>query len=609
MLRHRTGPFVTCLIVLGATLAASPVEARGKGDPSTDLAAARALFARNLEAIRAHDRDAYLACYLKAPTFAVTGPEGAQLGFEAFAAASGSPWPDSFEGSDLQLVSVRSGMVYGTYRYRVRYGAEEQRGISERYFIETSDGWRIAVTSAFPAPPGTPPPPRALVGATLLDGTGGPPVDDAVVVLRGGTVECAGNRAACPVSAGVETIDVAGRWITPGLIDTHVHFAQTGWADGRPDSIDVRERFPYEQVEAGLRAHPEEFFRAFLCSGVTAVFDVGGYPWTWDLRERAAADTLAPRVVASGPLLSTVDFWLNLKAERQFVYLADELAAREAVRYLAAHDTDAVKVWFIVTPERPFEELTAVVMAAGDEARKVGLPLIVHATGLAEAKVALRAGARLLVHGVDDLPVDDEFLGLAKANGVFYCPTLTVSDGYLRMYRAVHERTAPAIDDPNGCIDAATRAKVASTAELPVEWLNERARTPEAVAARAERLAQRNATATDNLKRVMAAGIPVVMGTDAGNPLTLHGPSVYAELEAMQEAGMSAAQVLVAATRDAARALGRGEQLGTLEKGKAADLLVLARNPGADAAAFRRLEMVVRGGEVRPVAELRPPQP
>ncbi len=129
------------------------------------------------------------------------------------------------------------------------------------------------------------------------------------------------------------------------------------------------------------------------------------------------------------------------------------------------------------------------------------------------------------------------------------------------------------------------------------------------MAARGERLAQRAATAAANLRQVVAAGIPVVMGTDAGNPLTLHGPSVHAELEAMQAAGLSATKVLIASTRDAARALGRGEQLGTLEAGKAADLLVLAADPGADAAAFRRLELVVRGGEVRSIAELRPPQP
>ena len=459
------------------------------------------------------------------------------------------------------------------------------------------------------APASAAPPPKALVGATLVDGTGGPFLRDAVVLMRDGKIACVGSRKACPVPAGVEVMDVSGMWVTPGLVDAHVHFAQTGWADGRPDALDMRDRYPYDQVEAGLRNHPERYFRADLCSGVTAVFDVGGYPWTWDLRGRAETDTLAPHVVASGPLLSTIDFWLNLPAERQFIYLADEQAAREGVRYLAANGTDAIKIWFIVSPERPFEELAAFVLAAGDEARKAGLPLIVHATGLAEAKVALRAGARLLVHGIDDLPLDDEFLALAKANGTFYCPTLTVSDGYLRMYRAVHARTKPVLDDPSGCVDAATRAKLASTGELPVEWLNERVREPQAVDERAERLAQRAATTAANLRQVVAAGIPVVMGTDAGNPLTLHGPSVYAELEAMQAAGMSAAQVVVAATRDAARALGRGDRFGTLETGKAADLLVLGADPAVDVAAFRRLELVVRGGEVRSIAELRPPQP
>jgi imidazolonepropionase-like amidohydrolase len=106
--------------------------------------------------------------------------------------------------------------------------------------------------------------------------------------------------------------------------------------------------------------------------------------------------------------------------------------------------------------------------------------------------------------------------------------------------------------------------------------------------------------------RVQRAGIPVALGTDAGNPLTLHGPAVYAELEAMQAAGMPAAAVVVAATRDAARAMARPD-LGLVAPGQAADLLVLGADPTADVAAFRRLEAVVRGGVVRPAGELRAP--
>jgi imidazolonepropionase-like amidohydrolase len=110
---------------------------------------------------------------------------------------------------------------------------------------------------------------------------------------------------------------------------------------------------------------------------------------------------------------------------------------------------------------------------------------------------------------------------------------------------------------------------------------------------------------------VAAAGIPVAMGTDAGNPLTLHGPSVHAEMEAMQAAGLAPMQVLVAATRNAAAAMGRLADLGTVEKGKVADLLLVAGDPTADVANLRKVETVVRGGAVHAVADLRaaPPAP
>ena len=306
---------------------------------------------------------------------------------------------------------------------------------------------------------------RALVGGTLVDGTGAPPVKDAVVVMRDGQIACAGTRAACPVPTGADVTDVSGMWMTPGLVDAHVHFAQTGWADGRPDALDVRDRYPYEQVEARLRNHPERFYRSYLCSGVTAVFDVGGYPWTWDLRARTANDPGAPHVAAAGPLLSTYDFWLNLPAERQFIYLADEKAAREGVRYLVANGADAVKVWYIPVKTRSTEEMAAVVLAAGDEARKAGLPLIVHATDLHEAKVALKAGARLLVHSVEDQPVDDEFLALAKANGTIYCPTLTVDAGYGRC-RGVPRRPGARGGRSQRVRGPVTLAHVAETASL-----------------------------------------------------------------------------------------------------------------------------------------------
>jgi imidazolonepropionase-like amidohydrolase len=563
-----------------------------------DLRAARELFERNLRAIEKRDKDAYLACYLRSADLAVTGPDGPSRGYEAIEKGAGQAWPDTFDAEDLQLVPVSPGIVYGTYRYRVRYGAEEHAGISERVFRRTPEGWKIAVTTAFDAPSGTPPPPRAFVGATLLDGTGRAAVPDAVVLVRGGKIDCAGAPSDCRVPEGVAVENVRGKWITPGLIDAHVHFSQTGWADGRPDALDVRKTHPYDLVEADLRAHPDRFFSTDLCAGVTGVFDVGGYAWTLELPKRAEDDSRAPHVSAAGPLLSTLDHWLNLPAERQFIHLQDAETAKSGVSYLASRGSQAVKVWYIVGKDLPVEASAPAVLAAGEEAAKRKLPLIVHATGLAEAKAALRAGARVLVHSVDDAPIDAEFIDLAKKNATIYCPTLTVISGYGRMYEAAAQGRAPEVDDPNRCVDPVTRGRVAETAGLSGSVA---AGVLDRVHGRIERMER---FMGPNLVAVRNAGIPIAMGTDAGNPLTLHGVSVYAEMEAMQKAGLTPLEVLTASTRGGSLAMGRDKEIGTVEKGKLADLLVLSADPSKDIANMRKVKAVVRGGVLRFVEEL-----
>jgi hypothetical protein len=179
-------------VTLGLLLLAAAVSALRGETRSDDLAAARKLFEKNLQAIRDKSRDAYLSCYLDSERLARTGPEGFELGYAGLAASAGKGWPDHIEADDIHLTPVQPGMVYGTYRYRVRYGAREDAGLSERLFVKTPKGWKIAVSTAFSSLPGVPPPPRALVGATLVDGTGAPPVRDAVVVLRDGRIDCAG---------------------------------------------------------------------------------------------------------------------------------------------------------------------------------------------------------------------------------------------------------------------------------------------------------------------------------------------------------------------------------------------------------------------------------
>src|SRR5919198_1183373 len=570
-----TAAFVVALVapLASATAQRTPLEA----------------FRANIAAIHARDRAAYLSFYLHTPALARVGPDGLRQGYADFAGAAGAGWPDTLVATHFRIVPVSPDVAYGVYRYRVVDSSGSVRGVSERVLVRTPAGWKVAVTTAFPTPDAAPPA-MALVGATLLDGAGSAPLHDAVVVMRDGRIACAGPRTACPLPADADTVNAAGKWITPGLIDAHVHFSQTGWVDGRPDALDLRDRYPYEQVEAELHARPERFFRSYLCSGVTSVFDVGGYPWTLELQGRTAHSATAPRVVAAGPLLSTIDFWLNLPDQRQFIYMADEATVRGAVRAHKAWGAAAIKVWYIMPPQPPdTARVSALVHAAGEEARKVGLPLIVHATGLWEAKDALRAGARVLVHSVWSAPVDDEFLTLARRAGTIYVPTLVVPDGY----RQVAARHVERERQPLACVDPATRAKALAT-----DTVAGAQRPSDSVVARRTAATARNlAQAQANLKRVHDAGIPIALGTDAGNPLTLHGASVFMELETMQAAGLAPQDLLLAATRDAARALGL-DSTGTVTPGAAADLVVLDADPLADVRNWRRIALVVRRGEI-----------
>jgi imidazolonepropionase-like amidohydrolase len=124
------------------------------------------------------------------------------------------------------------------------------------------------------------------------------------------------------------------------------------------------------------------------------------------------------------------------------------------------------------------------------------------------------------------------------------------------------------------------------------------------MAAREQRAARFTRVTRANLKALVAAGVPIATGTDAGNPLTLHGPAIYAEMEAMQASGMTPMQVIVASTLTAARAARIDGETGTIEKGKSADLLLVGGDPAADVSNLRKVRYVVRNGVVRPIGDL-----
>ncbi len=212
--------------------------------------------------------------------------------------------------------------------------------------------------------------------------------------------------------------------------------------------------------------------------------------------------------------------------------------------------------------------------------------MIVHATGLWEAKDAIRAGADLLVHSVWSEAVDDEFVALALESGVVYTPSITVLEGYQHAARGTVDGSLYPLE----CADETSRALVASPPSgdrVPQSGLS-----PESARATQRRME----IGQQNAKRLHDAGVAITVGTDAGNPGTLHGPSIDREMELLQEAGLDPMDVLVAATKIGARAMGREQELGTVEEGKFADLIALDADPTQDIANVRRVRWVMKGG-------------
>ena len=562
---------------------------------SSDTAEARRVFEGNISAIHQRDRARYLSYYLESDRLARTGPGGLELGFDNWSARRDSTWPDTLVARDLRLVPLAPGVVYGTYHYRVTQRGVTSEGISERVFIRTRDGWKIAVSTAFGLPANASPPPVALVGGTLLNPNASP-LPNATVVISGGRIVCAGPASGCAPPPTAEVVRVDGAFVAPGLIDAHVHYSQTGWVDGRPDAIDLRAEFPYDSVNSAMRTEKGRFDRAYLCSGITSVFDVGGYPWTIPLMQANERLLDAPRVVAAGPLLATVDHWVNTPTMRQFVHMASDSATRRAVRENAYFGARAIKVWYLQRPDSLRPTMRARLDIVGEEARRAKLPFLVHATQLERAKEAIRAGANVLVHSVAPEAVDDEFIALAKERGTVVIPTLTVYEGYADVFAG----RSPAARYPLDCVDPATRAKLERV--LPEA---QRAAGLQGLV-RSGRADTLFASTARNVRRMHSAGVPIAVGTDAGNPGTAHGPSLYREMEALQSAGMSASDVFASATIVAARAMGRAADVGTIEAGKLADLIVLDANPLADIANARRVRLVVKGGALYGRNELLP---
>ena len=438
-----------------------------------------------------------------------------------------------------------------------------------------------------------------LKGATMFDGNG-ETVDNSVIIIKEGIIQSIGSHD-IDIPGNAEVIDLSGKFITPGLVDAHVHFGQTGFFNARPDVVDIRDSIDYVQLQSYLQNNPDRYFEAYLRSGVTAVYDVGGYVWSLKLQGVAENNWNAPHVAAAGPLLTPVSDEnlapLNTPGQKQLINLSSPEFGRATVRQNTSLGSTGIKIWQINLTDPAFmESLNAVAAEVASQGNK----LIVHATALDQAKEALRLGAKVLVHSVDDQPIDEEFIRLAKEAKVIYCPTLIVSRGYYNAYKAL--KSDFALNDPNNAVDPETKNLLLSAHKFFKYFPN-----PEGYEELLKRYEQYlngiEKTMNDNLKRLHEAGIQIAVSTDAGNPGTLHGIAIYDEMEAMQKAGISAMDIIVMATKNGAIAMERFDDFGTLEKGKMADLIILDDDPSKEITNMRSISHVMRAGLLRPVNE------
>lgn len=406
--------------------------------------------------------------------------------------------------------------------------------------------------------------PLALVGAKLVDGRGGLPVEESVVLVEGTRIAGVGDARSLPVPPGSQRIDLAGRTVVPGLMDTHIHLKM-----GLDDEWKVKAlRVPVDLDMPLTLIALKGFTRArqALGMGFTTLRDVGDIGHlAVSLRDTIDGGLLeGPRIVACGENFSatggTTDFlpdWISRNdVPSRVVDGADEI--RRMVRSLVKNRVDWIK--FIATgtigptaiPQEFTDDEIAVIVS---EARDRAKPVCAHACYERGAHALARAGVDSIEHGCE---LNDETIELMLENGTFLVPTLC-------LFHSI----------------------VADGAELDIP--------PALVELARQKLDDHVAS----FRKALDAGVSIAVGSDIGSPACPHGTSAR-ELALLVEFGMTPMQALVAASAESARMLRRDHELGTIETGKLADLVVVNGDPLADIGVLQeegRIELVFKGGE------------
>ena len=425
-------------------------------------------------------------------------------------------------------------------------------------------------------------------GARIFVGDG-KLIESGSVLVRGGKIaEVYENDGPDPKSLNAETVEGAGKTILPGLIDVHVHLAATGGFS--PD------------VKYGDEKSMQRALAAYLYSGVTTVRSVGdGLDHILKVRASVSSgEILGADLQTCGPLFTAAgghgtEYFKglpeNARANLEKLNLRIPTSPDEArlqVDELKKQGLDCIKAILEAGAGGVvFNRLdTGLLEAVAQQAHVDSMPLAVHTGDARDVADAVRVQANSIEHGSFREKIPDAVFEQMAKQGTFYDPTLSAGESVK--------------DFAAGKTDLLKRSLVQQSA--PPDLL----RGTEQAIGSAEMEPMRKAMgqyptdmaiAIDNLKRAHEHGVLLVTGSDAGNPLIVHGPTVQHELQLWVQAGIPTAVALQAATSNAARLLRAENHIGSIRVGNDADLLIVDGNPLEDITATERISMVVFKGE------------
>lgn len=445
--------------------------------------------------------------------------------------------------------------------------------------------------------------PVLLTNGNLIDVETGRVREGMSLLIENGLIRKIAKTVSAP--AGATVIDAKGKWLLPGLIDSHIHLFQSGGLYTRPDGINLTKYRPYETERQWLRDNMGDLLRRYLACGITTVIDIGGPLYQFAYRDRFNQRFTSPQILMTGPLISTYQPPAFKIDDSPIIKANTPEEAREQVRKQLPYKPDFIKIWYIVRGVGTGEQVQEVVKAAIDESHKNGLKVAIHTQELLAAKLGVKFGADYLVHSPEDGLVDDELLALMKSRNVSYCPTLIVSRGITGFFSNGRKLTPYEFTRANPYV----LGTLFDMKHLPEPDIKKQFGGFLASDAFKNRMMKSDSIMRTNLERVWKAGVNVVTGTDAGNPGTFHGTSYIDEVQKMRTAGLTNADILKASTINAARTLNKESQIGSLTEGKLANVLILPQNPLTDISALTNIETVINRGFVTTPSQLLPDSP